>query len=211
MKKLASKATVFIVDDDEAVRDSIRELVNSVGMNAEVFESAQSVLGVLKQESAGCIVLDIRMIGMSGLGLQKRLIELGINLPLIFITGHGDIDMAVEAIKKGAIDFIQKPYHDQNLLDSINAAMDLDATKKQQLEKLVEFNQHNDELTVREQEVMGLLVKGWANKHIGKDLGISHRTVEVHRQHIFEKFNVHSATQLIYLVNQRATQSALHR
>ena len=119
-----TKAIVYIVDDDEAVRDSIKELVKSVGMRAKVFESALAVLEVLTTESAGCIVLDVRMTGMSGLGLQKRLGELNIELPLIFITGHGDIDMAVQAIKEGAMDFIQKPYHEQNLLDSINAAMD---------------------------------------------------------------------------------------
>ena len=199
------KPIVHIVDDDEAVRDSIKELVESVGMNANVFDSAQAVLEVIKPDSAGCIVLDIRMTGMSGLALQKRLIELGIVLPLIFITGHGDIDMAVEAIKLGAVDFIQKPYHEQSLLDSINAAMDQDAGKKQQSQKAQEFNQHNGELTHREREVMEKLLKGWTNKKIGKTLGISPRTVEVHRQHIFEKFDVHSASQLMYLVTQPST------
>ena len=200
-----SKPVVYIVDDDEAVRDSIKELVESVGMNAEIFDSAQAVLSVLKTNSAGCLVLDIRMIGMSGLGLQKRLIELGVALPVIFITGHGDVDMAVEAIKAGAVDFIQKPYHEQNLLDSINAAMVLDAGRKQQAQQLRDFNKHNADLTVREKEVMELLLQGWTNKDIGKNLGISPRTVEVHRQHIFEKFDVHSASHLMYLFNQRST------
>ncbi len=200
-----SEPTVYIVDDDEAVRDSIKELVESVGMNAAIFDSAQAVLAVLKPDSAGCIVLDIRMIGMSGLGLQKRLIELGISLPLIFITGHGDIDMAVEAIKLGAMDFIQKPYHEQNLLDSINAAMVLDVEKRNEAQRIEESRQHNAELTHREKEVMQLLLKGLTNKHIGKTLSISPRTVEVHRQHIFEKFDVHSASQLMYLVSQPST------
>lgn len=200
-----SNPIVYIVDDDEAVRDSIKELVESVGMNADLFDSAHAVLAVIKPSSAGCIVLDIRMSGMSGLALQKSLIELNILLPLIFITGHGDIDMAVEAIKLGAMDFIQKPYHEQNLLDSINTAMEQDAGKKQQTEKEQEFKQHNRELTHREKEVMDLLLRGWTNKQIGKSLGISPRTVEVHRQHIFEKFDVHSASQLMYLISQPST------
>ena len=199
------KPIVHIVDDDEAVRDSIKELVESVGMNANVFDSAQAVLEVIKPDSAGCIVLDIRMIGMSGLALQKRLIELGILLPLIFITGHGDIDMAVEAIKLGAMDFIQKPYHEQNLLDSINAAMDQDIDRTQHIQIETLINQNNRKLTHREKEVMEPLLKGSTSKQIGKNLGISPRTVEVHRQHIFEKFDVHSALQLTYLVNQEST------
>jgi FixJ family two-component response regulator len=200
-----TKPIVYIVDDDEAVRDSIKELVQSVGMKAKIFDSALAVLEVLTTESAGCIVLDIRMTGMSGLGLQKRLGELNIELPLIFITGHGDIDMAVHAIKEGATDFIQKPYHEQNLLDSINAAMDENKKKKLHNQQIEQFNQHNAELTHREQEVMELLLKGWTNKLIGKTLRISPRTVEVHRQHIFEKFDVHSASQLMYLISQTTT------
>lgn len=198
-----SNPIVYIVDDDEAVRDSIKELVASVGMEANVFESAATVLEVLNQESEGCIVLDIRMVGMSGLGLQKRLIELGIDLPLIFITGHGDIDMAVEALKNGAMDFIQKPYHEQNLLDSINAAMILDDRNKKEIQQDHDLKQCNTALTPREKEVMSLLLEGLANKIIAKTLAISTRTVEVHRQHIFEKYDVHSAAQLIYLVNQK--------
>lgn len=198
-----SKPIVYIVDDDEAVRDSIKELVESVGMNASMFESAGAVLEVLNQDCEGCIVLDIRMAGMSGLGLQKRLIELGIDLPVIFITGHGDIDMAVEALKTGAMDFIQKPYHEQNLLDSINAAMILDARNKKEIQQGHDIKQYNAALTPREKEVMGLLLEGLANKIIGKNLAISPRTVEVHRQHIFEKYDVHSAAQLMYLVNQK--------
>lgn len=198
-----SKPIVYIVDDDEAVRDSIKELVESVGMNASMFESAGAVLEVLNQDCEGCIVLDIRMVGMSGLGLQKRLIELGIDLPLIFITGHGDIDMAVEALKNGAIDFIQKPYHEQNLLDSINTAMILDARNKKEIQQGHDLKQCNAALTPREKEVMGLLLEGLANKIIAKTLAISPRTVEVHRQHLFEKYEVHSAAQLMYLVNQK--------
>ena len=198
-----SKPIVYIVDDDEAVRDSIKELVESVGMNASMFESAGAVLEVLNQDCEGCIVLDIRMVGMSGLGLQKRLIELGIDLPVIFITGHGEIDMAVEALKNGAMDFIQKPYHEQNLLDSINAAMILDARNKKEIQQGHDIKQYNAALTPREKEVMGLLLEGLANKIIGKTLAISPRTVEVHRQHIFEKYDVHSAVQLMYLVDQK--------
>ncbi len=193
---------VHIVDDDEAIRDSIKELVESVGMIAALFESAPAVLKFIKPDSCGCIVLDIRMVGMSGLVLQDRLLELGIEIPLIIITGHGDIDMAVTAIKKGALDFIQKPYHEQNLLDSINAAMLFDVKKKAKQQQQLQFKEYNSHLTQREIEVLNLLIKGMSNKLIARSLEISPRTVEVHRQHIFEKYDVHSAPQLIYLVNQ---------
>lgn len=193
---------VHIVDDDEAIRDSIKELVESVGMTAALFESAPAVLEIVEPDSCGCIVLDIRMVEMSGLELQDRLLELGIEIPLIIITGHGDIDIAVTAIKKGALDFIQKPYHEQNLLDSINAAMLFDVKKKAKQQQQLQFKEYNSHLTQRETEVLDLLIKGMSNKLIARSLEISPRTVEVHRQHIFEKYDVHSAPQLIYLVNQ---------
>jgi len=197
-----SKPVVHIVDDDEAVRDSIKELVKSVGMKAKTFENAEALLDVLNHDTYGCIVLDIRMEGMSGLSLHERLIEDSYIIPLIIITGHGDIDMAVTSIKKGALDFIQKPYHEQNLLDSINNAMMIDASnrKSKRQEAISKYNKRN--LTNREREILELLITGITNKLIGKQLKISPRTVEVHRQHIFEKYKVHSAAQLIYQVSQ---------
>ena len=196
--------TVYIIDDDEAVRDSIKELVESVNLNAEIFKSAISFLDSFTTDKAGCLVLDIRMARMSGLVLQERLNEMDAMLPVIFITGHGGVDMAVDALKAGAVDFIQKPYHDQNLLDSINDALELDNRNRNisQLDETLEKS--IEQLTTREHQVMDLLLQGDTNKIIGKKLDISPRTVEAHRQHILQKCKVNSITQLMYLLNQSA-------
>ncbi len=196
-----TEQTVYIIDDDDAVLDSIKELLESVNIKAEIFMSAQSFLDIYSQEKTGCIVSDIRMTRMSGLVLQKRLSEMGSMLPIIFITGHGDIDMAVEALKDGAMDFIQKPYHEENLLDSINAALELDARNRNFSQHAEAMEQHFEVLTTREREIMGLLLKGQSNKHIAKNLCISSRTVEVHRHHVLQKHKVKSVTQLMYLLN----------
>jgi len=197
---------VYVIDDDEAVRDSIKELVESVNLNAETFESAVSLLDSITTDKAGCLVLDIRMARMSGLILQKRLNEMGVTLPVIFITGHGDVDMAVEALKSGAVDFIQKPYHDQNLLDSINDALELDNRNRNLSQNKETMGKCIEKLTKREHQVMDLLSQGHSNKMIGEKLDISPRTVEVHRQHILQKCKVKSVTQLMYLLNRTASQ-----
>jgi two-component system response regulator FixJ len=197
--------TVYIIDDDEAVRDSIKELVESVNLNAEIFESAISFLDSFTTDKAGCLVLDIRMSRMSGLILQERLNDLGATLPVIFITGHGDVDMAVDALKSGAVDFIQKPYHDQNLLDSINNALELDNRNRNISQHDEAIEKSIGQLTKREHEVMDLLSQGDTNKIIGKKLDISPRTVEVHRQHILQKCKVKSTTQLISRLNQQTS------
>ena len=194
---------VYIIDDDEAVRDSIKELVESVDLNAEIFESAVSFLDSFTADKAGCLVLDIRMARMSGLILQERLNEMSATIPIIFITGHGDVNMAVEALKSGAVDFIQKPYHDQNLLDSINDALELDNRNRSGSQQEKTMEKCIEKLTEREHQVMDLLSQGYTNKMIGKNLDISPRTVEVHRQHILQKFKVKSVTQLMYLLSKR--------
>ena len=194
---------VYIIDDDEAVRDSIKELVESVDLNAEIFENAVSFLDSFTTEKSGCLVLDIRMARMSGLILQERLNEMGATLPIIFITGHGDVNMAVEALKSGAVDFIQKPYHDQNLLDSINDALELDNRNRSGSQQEKTMGKCIEKLTEREHQVMDLLSQGHTNKMIGKNLDISPRTVEVHRQHILQKCKVKSVTQLMYLLSKR--------
>ncbi len=196
-----TEQTVYVIDDDYAVLDSIKELLESVNIKAEIFMSAQSFLDIYSQEKTGCIVSDIRMAKMSGLVLQKRLSEMGATLPIIFITGHGDIDMAVGALKDGAMDFIQKPYHEENLLDSINAALELDARNRNFSQQAEAMEQHLETLTTREREIMGLLLKGQSNKQIAKNLCISSRTVEVHRHHVLQKHKVKSVTQLMYLLN----------
>ena len=193
-----TEQTVYIIDDDEAVLDSIKELVESVNLKTKIFANAQEFLDFYTADIVGCIVLDIRMARMSGLVLQERLNEMGIKLPIIFITGHGDVDMAVEALKSGAVDFIQKPYHEQNLLDSINNALELDARNRNESLQTDSMVQHNTELTEREREIMDLLLQGQTTKSIAGNLGISPRTVEVHRQHILQKHNVRSVIQLTH-------------
>jgi len=196
--------TVYIIDDDEAVRDSIKELVESVNLNAEIFERADLFLDSFTTDKAGCLVLDIRMARMSGLVLQERLNEMGATLPVIMITGHGDVGMAVIALKAGAVDFIQKPYHDQNLLDSINDALELDNKNRDTSHHEESLEKYIEKLTKREHQVFNLLLQGHTSKIIGKKLDISQRTVESHRQHIFQKCKVNSITQLMYLLNQSA-------
>lgn len=193
--------TVFIVDDDDAVRDSIKEIVESIGLAAETFKSGQSFLDSHSLNKPGCLVLDVRMARMGGLAVQAKLKELGSSIPIVFITGHGDIDIAVEAMKAGAVDFIQKPYHEQNLLDCINKALELDAQNREAADKHEALQGHLARLTEREREVMDLLVQGLTNKAIAGQLDISPRTVEVHRHRILEKCGVKSVTHLVRLLN----------
>ena len=197
--------TVDVVDDDEAVRDSIKELVESVDLRAETFSSAQSFLESYITDQPGCLVLDVRMAKMSGLALQARLREMGATLPIIFVSGHGDINMAVGALKAGAVDFIQKPYHEQSLLESIHSALELDVQNRNKSQKKGTLEQHVAVLTPREREVMELLLQGHANKAIADRLGVSPRTVEVHRLHVLEKYKVKSVMQLMHLLKQTAS------
>ncbi len=199
--------TVLVVDDDDAVRDSIKELVESVGLKAQTFASAQSFLESYTTDQAGCLVLDVRMARMSGLTLQAKLKEMGSDLPIIFITGHGDIDMAVQVMKAGAVDLIQKPYHEQNLLDSINDALEIDVEKRGASRKQGALEKQIASLTEREREVMDLLAGGHTNKAVAEQLGISPRTVEVHRQRVLEKCEVKSVPQLIRLLTQTDTST----
>ncbi len=199
--------TVLVVDDDDAVRDSIKELVESVGLKAQTFASAQSFLESYTTDQAGCLVLDVRMARMSGLTLQAKLKEMGADLPIIFITGHGDIDMAVQVMKVGAVDLIQKPYHEQNLLDSINDALEIDVEKRRTSRKQDALEKQIASLTEREREVMDLLAGGHTNKAVAEQLGISPRTVEVHRHRVLEKCEVKSVPQLIRLLTQTDTST----
>lgn len=199
--------TVLVVDDDDAVRDSIKELVESVGLKAQTFASAQSFLESYTTDQAGCLVLDVRMARMSGLTLQAKLKEMGSDLPIIFITGHGDIDIAVQVMKVGAVDLIQKPYHEQNLLDSINDALEIDVEKRGASRKQGALEKQIASLTEREREVMDLLAGGHTNKAVAEQLGISPRTVEVHRHRVLEKCEVKSVPQLIRLLTQTDTST----
>ena len=193
--------TVFIIDDDAAVRDSIQELVESVGLRAQSYASGQAFLDSFQPERSGCLVVDVRMAGMSGLLLQEKLGELGAGIPIIIITGHGDVPMAVHALQAGAVDFIEKPYRDQLLLDSINKALAADAAARRLSAETDEHDQHLGALTKREREVLDKLLEGGSSKRIARDLGISPRTVEAHRQNLLHKLKVGSVKEL--MLNQR--------
>ena len=201
--------TVFIVDDDEAFRDSVQELVSSVGLAAQSFRSAIEYLEAFDASRPGCLVLDVRMARMSGIALQGRLKEIGARIPIVFMSGHGDISMAVNAIKEGAVDFVQKPYHEQQLLDAINEALRRDAAMRTPDEK----SEGPDglaarlaTLTAREREVMDLALKGLPSKTIARQLSISHRTVEQHRSRLLEKLGVGSMNELLRLTLDRLSR-----
>jgi FixJ family two-component response regulator len=196
-----SEPTVFIVDDDDAVLDSIAELVSSVGLRAAIFRSAQEFRDIFDPEQPGCLVLDVRMAHMSGLALQEALNAMGARIPIVFISGHGDIPVAIATIKAGAVDFVQKPYREQQLLDSINEALRRDATARQATNVHQGFAERLATLTEREREVVDHIVKGLANKSIAKSLGISYRTVELHRSHALSKLGIHSVAELIHIVS----------
>jgi two-component system, LuxR family, response regulator FixJ len=189
--------TVFVVDDDAAVRDSIAELVESVGLKVEVHGSATAFLEAFEPEHHGCLVLDVRMSEMSGLVLQERLNALGADIPVIVLTGHGDVPMAVQAMKAGAVDFLQKPYRDQALLDSINTALAMDAAARRSSAGKDSFDQCLASLTEREREVLDLLLAGKTSKEIARGLSISPRTAEAHRASLLRKFGVSSAKELM--------------
>jgi RNA polymerase sigma factor (sigma-70 family) len=194
--------TVCIVDDDEAVRDSIAELVSSIGLDAATFPSAQAFLDSYDPQRPGCLVLDVRMARMSGPALQEKLAAMGSSIPIVFISGHGDIPVAIKTIKAGAVDFVQKPYRDQQLLDSINEALQQDAAARVSTGASDQFAHRLTTLTDREREVMRLVIKGLSSKAIANVLGISYRTVEVHRSHILEKLDVRSVPELIHLASR---------
>jgi FixJ family two-component response regulator len=198
---------VFVIDDDQAVRDSLGLLLKSMRHKARLFASARDFLDQYDPAMTGCIVLDIRMPGMSGLELQQHLKTLRCNVPVIFVTGHGDVPMAVEAMHHGAFDFIQKPFRDQELLDRINQALSWNAEHRSDEDRRRAVEQRFATLTPREREVMDCVVRGLANKVIAMDLDVSQRTVEIHRARVMEKMSARSLADLVrmsLLVNESA-------
>jgi FixJ family two-component response regulator len=193
-------AAVFVVDDDDAVRTALRLLIKSVGLPVETFASAQEFLNTFDGDRAGCLVLDIRMPGMSGLELQQHLNALHAITPIVFITGHGDVPMAVEAMQHGAVDFIQKPFRDQDLIDRINQALDRDRANRNGLKQRDAILERIATLTPREREVLTLVTTGKANKVIAGDLDVSQRTVEIHRARVMEKMQASSLAHLVRMV-----------
>jgi len=191
---------VYVVDDDEAVRNSLRFLLRSVGLATQTWASAGEFLASYRPNQPGCLVLDVRMPSMSGLELQQQLNLRGAIIPVIFITGHGDIPMAVEAMQHGAFDFLQKPFRDQDLIDRIQRALAKDAKSRAALKELARIRSRLESLTPREREVMQLMTRGKPNKVMAADLGVSQRTVEIHRARVMEKSGATSLAQLVRMV-----------
>jgi two-component system response regulator FixJ len=188
---------VIIVDDDEAVRSSLRFVFKSVGLAATAYPSAQAFLTAYDPDQPGCLVLDVRMPGMSGLALQEQLNLKGAMIPVIFISGHGDIPMAVEAIQHGAFDFLQKPFRDQDLIDRVQRALAKDESNRSSLKERSRIRERFESLTPRERDVLALMTTGKANKVMAAELGLSQRTIEIHRAHVMEKTGASSLAQLV--------------
>lgn len=191
------EATVFVVDDDDGMRRALEILLSTVGYKTAVFALPGEFLARFKADEPGCLILDIRMPAMSGLEVQQQLNRLGAMLPVIFITGHGDVPMAVQAMKEGAFQFIQKPFRDQELLDHINHALRFDLENRKDLAQRIEIQHRLQSLTPREKQVMESVVDGQANKVIAIDLGLSERTVEIHRAKVMEKMGARSVAHLV--------------
>ncbi len=199
---------VFVVDDDEAVRASLRLLLKSVGIAAQAFGSAQEFLLGYDAARPSCLVLDIRMPGMSGIELQQHLNMRGAIVPLLFITGHGDVPMAVEAMKNGAFDFLQKPFRDQELIDRVQRALAKDVENRVALSQHSKLRARLESLSMREREVLDLMVQGKPNKVMAADLGISQRTIEIHRARVMEKLAVSSLAQAVRMMMELDSQAA---
>jgi FixJ family two-component response regulator len=189
--------TVTVIDDDDAVRSSLKLLLKSVNLPVIAYPSAQEFLPRYVLDQPGCLLVDVRMPGMSGLELQQQLNFKGATIPVIFITGHGDISMAVEAMQHGAFDFLQKPFRDQDLLDRVQRALEKDAANRRELAHADRIREHMKSLTPRELEVMEMVTQGKANKVMAADLGVSQRTIEIHRARVMEKMHAGSLAQLV--------------
>jgi RNA polymerase sigma factor (sigma-70 family) len=193
---------VFVVDDDAAMRRSLEDLISSVGLEVEGFPSAQDFLRRKRPDVPGCLVLDVRLPGLSGLDLQKRMTEGAMEIPIVFITGHGDIPMTVKAMKAGAVEFLTKPFRDQDLLDAVRQALERDRKAREQRVEIDELRRRVDSLTPRERDVLNLVVAGRLNKQIARQLGSSEATVKIHRHRVMEKMGANSLAELVRIADR---------
>ena len=198
---------VYLIDDDESVREGLADLLRSVGHTVKSFGSAQEFLDSTRPDAPGCIVLDVRLPGPSGLEVQRTLTKLNVQLPIIFISGHGDIPMSVHAIKSGAIEFLTKPLHEQQLLDAVQAGIEQDRARRGGAIAVAELQERFNSLTPRERDILTLLVSGRRNKQIAGQLGLSEMTVKVHRSHIMQKMCANSLVDLVRMADQLGVSS----
>jgi len=200
--KAAALPTVFIIDDDRGMRQAIQDLVESVGLRAESFATGQEFLNKGRTSDPSCLVLDVRLPQMSGLDFQHRLTEIGIQIPIIFITAHGDVPMSVRALKSGAVEFLTKPFRDQDLLDAIQQALQRDRVAQEHEAEVRELHVRYQGLTAREREVMGFVVSGLLNKQIASEIGASEATVKIHRGNLMEKMQAASLVELVRMADK---------
>ena len=193
---------VFVIDDDPSMRESLKNLIRSVGLRAEAFASADEFLGSKRMAGPGCLVLDVRMPGMSGLDLQKRMVEARADIPIIFLTGHADIPMSVQAMKAGAVEFLTKPVREQDLLDAIQQALERDRAAVAKRAEVDDLRDRFDSLTPRERDVMRHVIAGLLNKQIAGELGMSETTVKIHRHHVMEKMKAASLAELVRMADR---------
>jgi FixJ family two-component response regulator len=210
MTKAGASSIVFVVDDDSLIREALRRLIRSVGLEVETFSSAQEFLQAKRPDAPSCLVLDVRLPGLSGFDLQREMAEAEVNLPIIFITGYGDIPMSVRAMKAGAVEFLAKPFRDQDLLDAISQALERDRQCRAQLADMADLRGRYEQLTPREREVMSLVVAGLLNKQIAGELGTSEFTVKIQRGQMIRKMQAESVADLVRMADKLGLPPAKH-
>jgi FixJ family two-component response regulator len=204
---MTETAVVFVVDDDPSVRSSLKFLISTVGLHVETFDSAEAALQKLTPDAPGCLVLDVRLRGLSGLDLQSELAARNCQVPIVFITGHGDIPMTVRAMKAGAVEFLTKPFRDQDLLDAVHVALERDRARRAQEKEITDLQQRFDSLTSREREVISMVVAGKLNKQIADQLGTAENTIKVHRSRAMDKMHAQSVADLVRMIEKLKSPS----